>query len=120
MLKNGIILPGLLVIAATGCGGGGSDDLPDTAPRTVELVVEGEFTNAGGIAVSSDGADFWVLASDVDSKPGVFTVDVEEKSAEPLHVGDMFYPSDIAVSCDDEALFVSDMGAPAVDMGVTT
>jgi hypothetical protein len=120
MLKNGIILPGLLVIAATGCGGDGGDDLPTTAPRTVELVVEGEFTGAGGIAVSSDGADFWVLASDQDSQPGVFTVDVEAKSAEPLHVGDMFYPSDIAVSCNDETLFVGDMGAPAVDMGVTT
>jgi len=119
MQKMGTILPGLLVIAALGCGGDGEDDLPDTAPRTVELVVEEEFTNAGGITVSSDGAEFWVLATK-DGVPGVFTVDVEAKTTADLHLGDMFYPSDIAVSCDDETLYVSDLGAPAPDTGVTT
>jgi len=84
------------------------------------LVVEGEFSSAGGIAVSSDGAEFYVLATAPDGRPGVFTVDVEAKTDAELHLGDMFYPSDIAISCDDDMLFVSDMGAPAAETGVTT
>jgi hypothetical protein len=121
MQHNGKMMPGLLVFAAAlGCGGGGSDDLPSTPPTTVELVVDEGFTNAGGIAVSSDGAEFYVLAFDADGKQGVFTVDVEGKDVSPLHVGDMLYPSDVAISCDDSTLFISDMGAPAADVGVAT
>ncbi|HET6585927.1 MAG TPA: hypothetical protein VFG69_20865 [Nannocystaceae bacterium] len=113
--------PGLLVLsAALGCGGGDGDGLPSSPPTTVELVVDEGFTNAGGIAVSSDGAEFYVLAFDPDGKQGVFTVDVAGKGSSPLHVGDMLYPSDIAISCDDLTLFVSDMGAPAEDLGAST
>jgi DNA-binding beta-propeller fold protein YncE len=120
MQHKGTILPGLLLFAAvTGCGGGGGgDDLPNTPPTTVELVVDEAFTNAGGIAVSSDGEEFYVLATDADGKTGIFTVDVVAKTAAPLHVGDLLYPSDVAISCDDETLFVSDMGAPAAEYDI--
>jgi DNA-binding beta-propeller fold protein YncE len=103
-------------IAATlGCGSGGNDSLPTSAPTSIERIADEGFTNAGAVAVSPDGETFYILAYDPMGAPTVFSLDVASKTLDALHSGaPTLYPSDVATSCDGETLFVTDMGsAPA-------
>lgn len=107
-------LTGVLA-TALGCGSGGGDNLPDTAPTVLERVADSGFKNAGAVAVSPDGETFYIAAYDDMQTPGIFAIDVAAKVVDPIHVGaPLLYPSDVATSCDGNTLFVTDMGiAPA-------
>jgi sugar lactone lactonase YvrE len=109
-----------VIATALGCGNGGGDNLPDTAPTVLERVADEGFKNAGAVAVSPDGETFYVAAYDEKQTPGIFAVDVAAKAVEAIHLGEpLLYPSDIATSCDGDKLFVADMGlSPAAyDIG---
>lgn len=107
------------VAASLGCSSGGNDSLPTVGPTNVERVADEGFTNAGSVAVSPDGATFYILAYNDENKPTVFSLDVASESLETLHVGDpMLYPADVATSCDGETLFIADMGSAGMETDI--
>ncbi len=94
-----------------GCGINVGDFLPKTPPTQVKKLTSEGINNIGGVASSPDGETFYALAFDDKSQPGVFRADTDDGDVSPLFVGDpLLYPSDIAVSCDGEQVYVSDMG----------
>lgn len=124
MHKHNIITAGVVLAALTGCSDAadGNDGLPQEAPTQVELLADDGFQDAGAVAASPDGTKFYVAAYDDGEQPGLFEVGADG-STQPLHVGaPLSYPTDVAVSCDGNKIFVSDLGGaslvdPIEDLG---
>lgn len=114
------IMTGLLALAAVaGCKDDQPAELTDK-PTTIELVADTGFRQAGAVESSPDGTTFYAAAYDDMGRPTVFAIDVASGSVSPLHSGEPFlYPSDLAMSCDGDKLFVADtgLGVPDSEIG---
>lgn len=109
------IITGLFALAAVA----GCKDEPEsstTKPTTIDLVTDTGFRQAGAVESSPDGATFYAAAYDDMGRPTVFSIEVATGDVAPLHAGEPFlYPSDLAMSCDGDKLFVADTGVGVPD-----